>query len=163
MTKMPETANVDDPADEIREEQSQPTERSVQRQDWHAIDLSGQGLRLVAPTLFKYSFLRELYLDHNRLQFISPLIGQLRCLEKLDLSSNFITTIPEEIGMLVNLEQLLLYDNSINDVPFQIGHLYKLEVLGLEGNPVDEVTQKLMDQGTKALVTEIREQISSES
>ena len=131
----------------------------IRRQDWDAMDLSGQGLRALSPSLFSdYIFLGKLYIDHNKLTHLHPAIGQLRNLSHLDASSNELMEIPEEIGMLVNLKMLLLFDNNLSVLPFGLGHLYKLETLGIDGNPLDEaLKEEMIQNGTKALVTQLRE------
>jgi CCR4-NOT transcription complex subunit 6 len=140
------------------------TNGEIHRQDWDAMDLSGQGLRALSPSLFSdYIFLRKLYIDNNRLMHLHPAIGQLRNLTHLDASNNELHEIPEEIGMLVNLKDLLLFDNNITLLPYEVGHLFKLEVLGIEGNPLDErLKEEIVQNGTKALVTTLRENNTGE-
>ncbi len=155
-----EQTSVEEPPGEGEEEHNRVlTKGESRRQDWDAMDLSGQGLRALSPSLFSdYMFLGKLYLDNNRLRHLHPAIGHLRSLTHLDASSNELTVIPEEIGMLVNLKFLLLFDNRIISLPFEIGYLYKLEVLGIEGNPLDEgMKEEIVQNGTKALVTHLRE------
>jgi len=131
------------------------------RQDWNSLDFSGQGLRALAPALFKYDFLTKLYLDHNKLQRLDPIISSLRKLTHLDISNNQIMELPQEIGMLVNLKELLVFDNHLRTLPYEIGHLFRLEILGIEGNPLDEDYKEIIVQntqnGTKSLVTQLRE------
>lgn len=129
------------------------------RQDWNALDLSGQGLRALSRSLFMYEFLTKLFLDDNRLPVLDPIIGQLRRLTHLDVSHNDIRDLPEEIGMLVNLKELLAFDNRLSTLPREIGNLFKLETLGIEGNPKldDELKERIMQDGTKGLITYIRE------
>lgn len=146
--------------DEGREERNRAsTIEDTRRQDWDALDCSGQGMKSLSPALFvHYMFLKRLYLDHNRLSHLDPMIGQLRCLDHLDVSENMIIGLPEEIGMLVNLKTLLAFDNDIHELPNEVGHLFKLETLGIEGNPIDEgIKDHLMQNGTKSLVTHMRE------
>lgn len=140
------------------------TNGGIRRQDWDAMDLSGQGLRALSPSLFSdYMFLGKLYIDNNRLTHLHPAIGQLRNLTHLDASNNDLHDIPEEIGMLVNLKYLLLFDNNITLLPYEVGHLFKLEVLGIEGNPLDErLKEEIVQNGTKALVTTLRENNTGE-
>ncbi|KAI4217140.1 MAG: hypothetical protein LQ351_000449 [Letrouitia transgressa] len=134
-------------------------DNEIRRQDWDAMDLSGQGLRAISPSLFSdYMFLGKLFIDNNRLTRLHPAIGQLRVLVHLDASNNQISEVPEEIGMLVNLKALLLFDNNIHSLPYGIGHLFKLDMLGVEGNPLDEdLKEEIVQNGTKALVTRLRE------
>lgn len=135
------------------------TSGEIRRQDWDAMDLSGQGLRALSPSLFcDYMFLGKLFIDNNRLTRLHPSLGRLRSLTYLDASNNQLREIPEEIGMLVNLKSLLLFDNNIHSLPHEIGYLYKLEMLGVEGNPLDEdLKEEIIQRGSKALVTHLRE------
>ena len=129
------------------------------RHDWNALDLSGQGLRALSQSLFLYEFLTKLYLDNNRLPVLDPVIGQLKRLTHLDISNNDVRDLPEEIGMLVNLKELLAFDNRLESLPKEVGNLFKLETLGIEGNPNfdDELKERIMRDGTKSLITYIRE------
>lgn len=128
------------------------------RQDWHNLDLSGQGLRVLTAPVFKYTFLKELYVASNKLTQIPPSISQLRFLTHLDASNNQLTELPAELGICVYLKQLLVFDNSITDLPYQLGSLYNLEVIGIEGNPLNaKAKNMIMNEGTKALITELRE------
>ena len=71
--------------------------------------------------------------------------------------------IPPEIGMLVNMKQLLLFDNKINTLPYEMGSMFQLEMLGIEGNPLQEdLKQEIMQNGTKALITHLRENAPGE-
>lgn len=136
-----------------------PTNAENSRQDWNALDLSGQGLRALSRSLFMYDFLTKLFLDDNRLPVLDPVIGQLRRLTHLDVSHNDIRYLPEEIGMLVDLKELLAFDNRLETLPREIGNLFKLETLGIEGNSKldDELKERIMRDGTKGLITYIRE------
>ena len=145
---------------EGKEERNRATNSGeTRRQDWDAMDLSGQGLRALSPSLFMdYMFLGKLFIDNNRLTHLPQAIGQLRNLTHLDASNNELMVIPDEIGMLVNLKSLLVFDNNITLLPYEIGYLYKLETLGIEGNPLDEeMKEEIVQNGTKALVTHLRE------
>lgn len=135
------------------------TDMEIRRQDWDAMDLSGQGLRALSPSLFcDYMFLGKLFIDNNRLTRLHPSLGRLRNLGHLDASNNQLREIPEEIGMLVNLKALLLFDNNIQSLPNEIGYLHKLEMLGIEGNPLDEdLKDEIIRRGSRALVTHLRE------
>ena len=104
-------------------------------------------------------------LDNNYLHYLNPLISQLRQLTHLDLSNNGLKFLPPEIGMLVNLREPFLFDNKIRDIPLEIGYLCKLEILGIDGNMgLDEELKEIMvQQGTKALVEQLRERIDAQS
>lgn len=158
--------SADESSGEGEEESNRATTNGeTRRQDWNALDLSGQGLRALSISLFSdYLFLGKLYVDNNRLTHLHPAIGHLRNLTHLDASNNELVEVPQEIGMLVNLKSLLLFDNNLSLLPFEIGHLFKLEILGIEGNPLDEeLKDEIVHNGTKALVTHLRENTAGRS
>jgi CCR4-NOT transcription complex subunit 6 len=133
-------------------------EKETRRQDWHNMDMSGQGLRNLAPELFRYQFLNELYIASNKLTRLPKEIGELRQLRHLDASFNQMSDSPPEIGMCTFLKQLLLFNNNVQELPFELGSLHLLEVLGIEGNPLDQhVKQEIMEKGTKSLINALRE------
>lgn len=120
--------------------------------------MSGQGLRNLAPELFRYQFLNELYIASNKLTRLPKEIGELRQLRHLDVSFNQLTEIPAELCMCTYLKQLLLFNNNIQELPYELGTLHLLEVLGIEGNPLEpSLKQEIMDKGTKSLVTAFKE------
>jgi CCR4-NOT transcription complex subunit 6 len=128
------------------------------RQDWHKLDMSGQGLRNLAPELFRYKFLTELYIASNKLTVLPKQVGELRQLRHLDASYNQISELPPELGMCTYLKQLLLFHNNIQTLPAQLGSLHMLEMLGVDGNPLhSEVKQEIMEKGTKNLINWLRE------
>jgi len=165
---VPKTASLVvelDSADGGEEHNRTTTDEAESRQNWNSIDMSGCRLNTVSPPLFDhYGFLTKLYLDNNELLYLSTAIGQLRSLEHLDVSRNQLMAIPSEIGMLSRLRELLLFDNKIRELPAEIGLLYRLETLGIEGNDqLDEDQRTMMiEQGTKALVTHLREESQGE-
>ena len=133
-------------------------DKETNRQDWHNMDMSGQGLRNLAPELFRYQFLNELYIASNKLTRLPKEIGELRQLRHLDVSFNQLTEVPAELCMCTYLKQLLLFNNNIQELPYELGTLHLLEVLGIEGNPLEpSLKQEIMDKGTKSLVTAFKE------
>lgn len=131
---------------------------SQRRQAWHSMDLSGQGLRVLAKPLFTYDFLKELYVASNKLTVLPPSISKLRFLEYLDASNNQLQDLPPELGICVFLRQLLLFDNRITTLPNELGYLFKLEMLGIEGNPLDPALKEvIMEKGTKELIEQLLE------
>ncbi len=130
----------------------------LKRQDWDKLDISGQGLRVLSPSLFQFTFLNELYLASNKITHVPASIGKMRNLRYLDLSNNQLSELPAEIGMCVYLKHLLLFDNELRTLPNEVGSLYQLEMLGVEGNPLDPALKReIMDNGTKSLVLHLRE------
>lgn len=158
-SKVVELTSASEILEEGDEERTQAvTHGEIARQDWNALDLSGQGLKTITGSLFRYDFLTKLYLDHNHLLNLGPAIGQLRKLTHLDISHNQISELPEEIGMLVNLKELLLFGNGLQTLPAEVGNLFKLETLGIDGNPLDSsLRERIMRDGTKGLISHIRE------
>jgi CCR4-NOT transcription complex subunit 6 len=131
----------------------------LKRQDWHNMDLSGQGLRVLSAPVFNYVFLKELYVASNKLAYLPPTIGQLRHLTLLDVSNNQLVDLPPELGMCVYMKQLLAFDNRIQTLPNELGSLYQLDILGIEGNPIDQgMKQVVIEHGTKKLIERLREE-----
>ena len=165
LNKVPDESNNEESIEEGKEERNRATVTEVvRRQDWDALDFSGQGLKTISQPLFtQFMFLKKLFLDHNQLHRLDPAIGHLRLLIHLDISGNNIMEIPPEIGMLVNLKALLMFDNRINGLPMELGHLFRLEILGIEGNPLEpEYKEHISNQGTKALISMMRDQFLGE-
>jgi CCR4-NOT transcription complex subunit 6 len=131
----------------------------AKRQDWHSMDLSGQGIRSLAPSLFVYTFLTELYVPSNKLTQLPAAIGQLRALRHLDASNNQLKHLPPELGMCVYLKNLLLFDNQLTTLPNELGSLHQLDMLGIEGNRnLDpDIKTEIMERGTKSLIHQLRE------
>lgn len=134
--------------------------QKADRQLWQALDFSGQRIKSISQSLFRYPFLEKVYFNNNVLTWLPPEIGQLRCLTFLDLSQNDLTNLPPEIGMLVNLKTLLVFDNQLETLPYEMGYLYQLKTLGIEGNQRidDELKQVLADGGTQQLIQYMKEQ-----
>lgn len=157
-------AQADGEGDSLDRRRPLNLDREPRRQDWHNMDMSGQGLRNLAPELFRYQFLNDLYLASNKLTRLPKEIGELRQLRQLDVSHNQLSELPPELGMCTYLKQLLLFHNNIQELPFELGSLHLLEILGIEGNPLDpNVKQEIMEKGTKSLVNALRENAPSKS
>lgn len=136
----------------------------IERQDWKALDLGGQGLRALSNALFQYTFLDKLYINHNKLTELPSAIGRLKLLQLLDASGNQLTELPPELGMLTNLKTLFVFDNQLTTLPYELGSLYQLDVLGIEGNPMqDGLKQTMIKEGTKAVIVGLRETMPSTS
>lgn len=151
-------AQPDDENDGVDRRRPLTVEKETRRQDWHNMDMSGQGLRNLAPELFKYRFLNELFIASNKLKILPNAIGELRALRHLDASFNQIEEIPPEIGMCTYLKNLHLFNNNIRILPNELGSLHLLEMLGIEGNPLDpDIKHEIMEKGTKSLITFLKE------
>jgi CCR4-NOT transcription complex subunit 6 len=127
-------------------------------QAWHNLDMSGQGLRNLAPALFAYTFLNELYIASNKLTSLPSSIGQLRQLRHLEASHNLLTELPAELGMCTYLKELLLFHNRLTSLPHEIGSLHLLEQLGIDGNnALGEYQHEIAERGTKSLINMLKE------
>lgn len=147
-----------------RERQRASDDDDQELNSWYAIDFGGSGLKSMAPSVFRYNFLKRIYFNHNRLNYLTPQIGTMRGLTVLDLSMNQLEMLPPEIGMLTNLKKLLLFDNHLVELPYEMGSLYQLEILGVEGNPLrDEFKDIIVEHGTAELIRYLREQAPSKS
>ncbi|KAI8919346.1 Endonuclease/exonuclease/phosphatase [Powellomyces hirtus] len=125
---------------------------------WTILDLGGMQMKNISASLFGYTFLTTLYLNHNAFSTLSPEVAKLTNLMILDISGNRLSSVPSELGMLVTLRELLLHDNELTFLPPELGQLYQLETLGLEGNPLTEpVVSMIQKEGTGAVITYLRE------
>lgn len=157
-------AQADGEDDALERRQPQAPESDQHRQDWHNLDMSGQGLRNLSPELFRYKFLQELFIASNKITRLPKEIGELRQLRHLDASFNQISELPPELGMCTFLKQLLLFNNNIQELPFELGSLHLLDMLGIEGNPLEpNIKQEVMEKGTRSLINALREGAPSTS
>jgi CCR4-NOT transcription complex subunit 6 len=158
----PNNENADDEKDPLRMAETVGVKR---RKDWVNLDISGQGIRVISPALFNFDFLSELYLSSNKLTKLPASIGQLRNLRHIDVSNNQLSNLPPELGMCVCLERILVFDNRLHTLPFELGYLHNLEMLGIEGNKDldQDLRQMIMDNGTVALITHLRENAPGKS
>lgn len=149
-------------ADAVDEEEEDQRIRIKENntQLWTGLDLSGQMMMTISDKLFRYSFLRRLYVNGNNIATIPKSIGTLKSLRVLDFSANKITTLPGELGMLFNLRYLYLFDNDIREIPDQFGNLVSLEFLGVEGNVnLDkDVISMIAKKGTRGLIIHLRDE-----
>lgn len=142
-------------------EASRPTAAKPPENTWTALDMGGVSIKNIPPTssIFTYSFLVNLYLNHNQLAVIPPQIAKLRHLQLLDLSGNQLAELPSELGMLTELKELLLFDNQLATLPHELGTLHQLRTIGIEGNQHLEPTLRDLVQkdGTPALIAYLRD------
>jgi CCR4-NOT transcription complex subunit 6 len=127
---------------------------------WNSLDMGGVNIKTLPPTsgLFSFTFLINLYLNHNALSSIPPEIAKLRHLELLDLSGNNLSSVPPELGMLTQLKEFYLFDNHLVTLPPELGSLHQLQTLGVEGNPLDTALKTIVQKdGTPALISFLRD------
>ena len=126
--------------------------------------MGGVNIKSIPRTsgLFSFTFLLNLYLNHNSLSSIPPEIAKLRHLELLDLSGNNLVSVPPELGMLTSLKELYLFDNHLTTLPSELGTLHQLQTLGIEGNPLDASLKQIVQKdGTPALIAYLRDSCPS--
>ena len=106
-----------------------PTALKPPENTWNSLDMGGVNIRNIPHTsgLFTFTFLTNLYLNHNALSTVPPEITRLRHLELLDLSGNSLAVVPPELGMLTSLKELYLFDNQLSVVPPELGSLHLLQ------------------------------------
>ncbi|KAI5123887.1 hypothetical protein M0805_005704 [Coniferiporia weirii] len=122
---------------------------------WSSLDMGGISLKNIPRSsgLWSFTFLQNLYLNHNALQTVPPEIARLRQLELLDLSGNMLQVIPPELGMLTNLKELYLFDNHLVTLPYELGTLHQLRTIGIEGNPLSPDMKEIVQRdGSPALI-----------
>lgn len=122
--------------------------------------MGGVNIKTIPSTsgLFSFTFLINLYLNHNALSTVPPEISKLRHLEVLDLSGNNLSSLPPELGMLTQLKELYVFDNHLTTLPPELGSLHQLQTLGVEGNPLDAALKNLVQKdGTPALISFLRD------
>ncbi|KAI0319169.1 Endonuclease/exonuclease/phosphatase [Amylostereum chailletii] len=127
---------------------------------WTSLDMGGVQIKNLPATsgLFSFTFLLNLFLNHNALSSIPKEISKLKHLEVLDLSGNTLTTVPPELGLLTHLKELYLFDNHISTIPPELGTLHQLRTLGIEGNPIDASLKSIVKkEGTPALISFLRD------
>nr|KAJ3409340.1 Glucose-repressible alcohol dehydrogenase transcriptional effector [Polyrhizophydium stewartii] len=125
---------------------------------WTSLDMGGMLIHNLSKELFRYTFITNLYLNHNNLTSIPPEISNLRSLVLLNLTGNKLTSIPAELGLIVSLRELLLFDNELTFLPPELGQLYQLETLGLEGNPLgDPIPGLFQKDGVTGVITYLRD------
>ncbi|KAJ7594537.1 glucose-repressible alcohol dehydrogenase transcriptional effector [Mycena floridula] len=139
---------------------AQTPKPTASRSVWHSLDMGGVNIKNLPPTsgLFSFTFLINLYLNHNSFSSVPGEISKLRSLELLDLSGNALTTLPPELGLLTHLKELYIFDNHISTLPPELGTLHQLLTLGVEGNPLDPTLKSLIqNSGTQALISYLRD------
>ncbi|KAF8893561.1 Endonuclease/exonuclease/phosphatase [Infundibulicybe gibba] len=141
-------------------EAPRPTAIRPPENTWNSLDMGGVKIKNIPPSsgLFTFTFLINLYLNHNALTAIPPQIAKLRHLELLDISGNNLSNIPPELGMLTQLKELYLFDNHLTTIPSELGTLHQLRTLGIEGNPLDSSLKAIVQKdGTPALISYLRD------
>ncbi|VDM21847.1 unnamed protein product [Hydatigera taeniaeformis] len=103
--------------------------------------------------------LKDVTLGDNRINsFNLEFLQGLHELANLDLSRNRVSSVPEGIPQtLPALARLDLSNNEIKSIPTELGFMESLNVLALNGNPLRSIGQNVINSGTEALKTLLRE------
>ena len=102
---------------------------------------------IYSPTLQtianKCSFIRELFLNNNRISKLPSSISELVKLEYLNLDHNQLAELPNSIGCLSGLRYLMVEDNQIAELPGSIGQLTNLKQLNLYNNQLTNLPDSI--------------------
>ncbi|KAF9050210.1 Endonuclease/exonuclease/phosphatase [Panaeolus papilionaceus] len=142
------------------QEQENSSDSKPPASTWNSLDMGGLRLKNLPSTsgLFSFTFLTQLYLNHNDLGNVPPEISKLRHLELLDLSANNLSSLPAEVGLLTQLKEFYIFDNNLVTLPNELGNMHQLQTLGVEGNPLSQQLKSMVQkEGTAALVRYLRD------
>jgi internalin A len=123
------------------------------REEWEELDLSGNDLTELPPSIGKLKNLKKLILGKwdseqqksfgNKLTSLPLEISKLTNLRSLDLSDNSFSEIPDSITRLTNLRSLDLSDNSFSEIPDSITRLTNLQSLNLSYNSLSTIPDSI--------------------
>ena len=123
------------------------------------LDLGGIQLTRLPAELGNLTKLAQLNLCLNQLMSLPAELGNLTKLAELNLCLNQLMSLPAQLGNLTNLTQLDLSENQLRSLPAELGNLSNLTRLDLYGNPLESPPAEVEEQGTKAVLVYLREQL----
>eukprot|EP00747_Dinoflagellata_sp_TGD_P091647 gnl/TRDRNA2_/TRDRNA2_165140_c1_seq2.p1 gnl/TRDRNA2_/TRDRNA2_165140_c1~~gnl/TRDRNA2_/TRDRNA2_165140_c1_seq2.p1 ORF type:complete len:294 (-),score=64.55 gnl/TRDRNA2_/TRDRNA2_165140_c1_seq2:52-933(-) len=106
------------------------------------LDANALGPRLTSTDAFSGALatvLQELDLSGNAMQELPPTIGALSALTRLVIKSNKIAVLPDALGSCSKLAHLDAEDNLLTAVPSCVFQQTSLAELCLRGNPMDRL------------------------
>ncbi|WP_100900079.1 leucine-rich repeat domain-containing protein [Nostoc flagelliforme] len=121
--------------------------------------LDNNQLSSLPPEISQLSRLVTLLLNNNQLSSLPPEISQLSNLTTLFLENNQLSSLPPEISQLSDLALLFLENNQLSSLPPEIGQLCDLIELNLDKNPLTSPPPEIVEQGTQAILTYLRERL----
>ncbi|ETE66888.1 Leucine-rich repeat-containing protein 57 [Ophiophagus hannah] len=103
------------------------------------IDLSNNKLESLPSFIGKFSVLKSLALNHNRLTVLPEDLCKLKKLEILHLNNNQLTRLPSSFGQLAALKTLSLSGNKLQTIPVQLCSLHHIDVVDLSRNQIQNI------------------------
>ena len=129
------------------------------------LDLGYNRLETLPPEILQLTRLTLLLLYQNELASVPSGIGQLTQLNRLDVDGNQLMSLPSSIGQLSKLVRLDVGADGANPLtmlPPELGRLEALQELKLEGIELIDPPPEVVEQGTKAILAYLREQLPEE-
>ncbi|MEH2146278.1 COR domain-containing protein [Nostoc sp.] len=123
------------------------------------LDLDNNQLSSLPPEISQLSSLTTLYLHNNQLSSLPPEFSQLSSLTTLYVSNNQLSSLPPEISQLSSLTRLYLHNNQLSSLPPEFSQLSSLTELYLHNNPLTSPPPEIVEQGTQAIFTYLRERL----
>ncbi|XP_060528637.1 leucine-rich repeat-containing protein 40-like [Cylas formicarius] len=124
------------------------------------LDLSNNQLSSLPSNLSELVSLRELVLFNNRFTKIPECVYPMAGLEILMFNDNSLDEINiDGLTKLTRLAVLNLSNNNINYVPPQLGNMKQIKSLELKGNPFRQPRYAILEQGTEAILSYLRDKI----
>lgn len=109
------------------------------------VDLSGNKIEVLLPSIGNFLQMKSLTLNSNRLSSLPAEIGKLKKLETLSLNGNRIQQLPPTLGQLKALRTLSLSGNQISEFPLGLGTLRHLDLLDLSRNQIQSVPAEVSE------------------
>lgn len=158
--------------------------KNTPKEEREGLDFSRESLRVLPPEIGKLTNITWLNLSDNKLEKLPHQIGKLRNLIVMNLGYNQLTELPREIWKLNNLVELnignnkfkefppeiwkittlfilKMSNNQLTKLPPEIGKLTNLWRLDVDNNPLVSPSQEIVEQGSKAILTYLREQLKA--
>ncbi|MDA1368333.1 leucine-rich repeat domain-containing protein [Glycomyces algeriensis] len=122
------------------------------------LNLSRNDLGRFPNAVVELENLTHLDLGGNRIRAIPADIRRLTRLTHLNLSGNRLRSLPDEIGELRETVTINLQGNRLTDLPPSLARATSLRTLAVEDNDLSPELKAASTQGTKSVLTYLREQ-----
>ncbi len=109
------------------------------------LDLTRDRLHALDARIVRFSALRELVLDRNKLTGLPPELRWVQTLERISISGNRLQAFPRVLLQIEGLREIDLSDNEIGGIPMDIDQIKSLEQLHLWGNVLARFPATLSD------------------